>query len=71
MIFHCQAGARLMVTGHSLGGGVAAILSVLLRPQYSDIMCFSFSPPGGLLRYCISYIMTSEFGVYFHIESVK
>ncbi|BFZ06737.1 hypothetical protein BsWGS_09776 [Bradybaena similaris] len=40
---------RLVITGHSLGAGVAAIMAVLLRPQYPDLICFSFSPPGGLM----------------------
>ncbi|XP_055874911.1 diacylglycerol lipase-beta-like isoform X2 [Biomphalaria glabrata] len=42
-------GAGLVITGHSLGAGVAAILAVLLRPKYPHLMCFSFSPPGGLM----------------------
>ncbi|GFN98243.1 Sn1-specific diacylglycerol lipase beta [Plakobranchus ocellatus] len=44
-----QEGAGLVVTGHSLGAGVAAILAILLRPNYPSLMCFAFSPPGGLL----------------------
>ncbi|KAH9514419.1 hypothetical protein Btru_025200 [Bulinus truncatus] len=42
-------GAGLVITGHSLGAGVAAILAVLLHPKYPHLMCFSFSPPGGLM----------------------
>ena len=37
-------------TGHSLGGGTAAILAILLREEYPDVTCYAFSPPGGLLR---------------------
>ena len=37
-------------TGHSLGGGTAAILAILLREEYQDITAYAFSPPGGLLR---------------------
>ncbi|XP_076442835.1 diacylglycerol lipase-beta-like isoform X2 [Babylonia areolata] len=45
-----QEGSQLVVVGHSLGAGVAAILAVLLRPQYPDnLACFAFSPPGGLM----------------------
>lgn len=40
----------LIVVGHSLGAGTAAILSFLLRPQYPTLKCFAYSPPGGLLR---------------------
>jgi len=30
--------------------GVGVLLSILLRTEYPDIECFSYSPPGGLLR---------------------
>ena len=42
----------LVITGHSLGAGVAAILAIILHedPQYKHLKCFAFSPPGGLLR---------------------
>uniref|UniRef100_UPI00358E918F diacylglycerol lipase-alpha-like isoform X1 n=2 Tax=Myxine glutinosa TaxID=7769 RepID=UPI00358E918F len=39
----------LVVVGHSLGAGTAAILSFFLRPNYPGISCFAYSPPGGLL----------------------
>ncbi|KAL6113034.1 dagla [Pungitius sinensis] len=38
----------LVIVGHSLGAGTAAILSFLLRPQYPTLHCYSYSPPGGL-----------------------
>lgn len=44
-----QDRADLVVTGHSLGAGVATILSILLKSRYPDLMCFAYSPPGGLL----------------------
>ncbi|XP_016148181.1 sn1-specific diacylglycerol lipase alpha-like [Sinocyclocheilus grahami] len=40
---------ELVIVGHSLGAGTAAILSFLLRPQYPSLHCYSYSPPGGLL----------------------
>ena len=44
----CQ-GYRLVVTGHSLGAGVAAIVGFMLRPRFPDLKVWAFSPPGGLL----------------------
>lgn len=40
----------IVVVGHSLGAGTAAILSILLKPSYPSLLCYSYSPPGGLLR---------------------
>ncbi|XP_012670112.2 diacylglycerol lipase-beta [Clupea harengus] len=40
---------RLVITGHSLGAGTAAILAVLLRNMYPTLQCYAFSPPGGLM----------------------
>ena len=43
-------GYGLVLTGHSLGAGTAALLSMLLRPHYGErLHCWAFSPPGGLL----------------------
>lgn len=36
----------LVITGHSLGAGVAALLSLMLKAKYPDLRCFAFSPPG-------------------------
>ena len=44
------AGYRLVLVGHSLGAGTAAILAILLRDQHPELRCFAYSPPGGLLR---------------------
>lgn len=37
----------LVIVGHSLGAGTAAILSIMLRPQFPSLLCYSYSPPGG------------------------
>ena len=39
----------IVIVGHSLGAGTAAILSILLRQTYNNVICFAFAPPGGLL----------------------
>ena len=53
----------VVTTGHSLGAGVASVLAMKLRRQFqcpssspsvsnklkTEVRCFSFSPPGGLL----------------------
>ncbi|KAK9674916.1 Lipase (class 3), partial [Popillia japonica] len=50
---HCpEKGTRefkLVIVGHSLGAGTACILGILLRQQYTDLLCYCYSPPGGLL----------------------
>ena len=41
----------LVIVGHSLGAGTAAILSILLKPHYPTLLCYSYSPPGGKYIY--------------------
>ncbi|KAJ7401392.1 Sn1-specific diacylglycerol lipase beta [Pitangus sulphuratus] len=40
---------KLVIVGHSLGGGTAAILAIMLRNSFPTLKCYAFSPPGGLL----------------------
>uniref|UniRef100_A0A8C6VXG1 Diacylglycerol lipase-beta n=1 Tax=Nothobranchius furzeri TaxID=105023 RepID=A0A8C6VXG1_NOTFU len=40
---------KLVITGHSLGAGTAALLAILLHASFPTLQCYSFSPPGGLL----------------------
>ncbi|NXU66412.1 DGLB lipase, partial [Horornis vulcanius] len=40
---------KLVIVGHSLGGGTASILSIMLRNSFPTLRCYAFSPPGGLL----------------------
>jgi len=54
-------GCSLRVTGHSLGAGVATLLSLLLRKTYKNLKCLAYSPPGGLLTlktalYCKEFL---------------
>lgn len=39
----------LILCGHSLGAGVAAILGILLRKHYPNLKAYLYSPPGGML----------------------
>ncbi|GFN93684.1 Sn1-specific diacylglycerol lipase alpha [Plakobranchus ocellatus] len=39
----------LVLVGHSLGAGTAAILAILLKPDHPNLHCYAYSPPGGLL----------------------
>ena len=50
---------QLIVTGHSLGAGVAGILAVLLKPAYPGLHCFTYSSPGCIFRSALSSIMSS------------
>uniref|UniRef100_A0A8C1LIU4 Diacylglycerol lipase-beta n=1 Tax=Cyprinus carpio TaxID=7962 RepID=A0A8C1LIU4_CYPCA len=40
---------ELLICGHSLGAGAAALLAVLLRSTHPTLQCYAFSPPGGLM----------------------
>jgi sn1-specific diacylglycerol lipase len=39
---------KLLVCGHSLGAGVAFLMSLRLRQFFPGLKCWAFSPPGGL-----------------------
>ncbi|XP_045197127.2 diacylglycerol lipase-alpha-like isoform X2 [Mercenaria mercenaria] len=39
----------LVLVGHSLGAGTAAILAIMLQQEYQEVQCYAYSPPGGLL----------------------
>ncbi|XP_065890024.1 diacylglycerol lipase-beta-like isoform X2 [Dysidea avara] len=54
---------KLIITGHSLGAGVAAVLAVLYHSRYENLHCYAFSPPGSsftlpLVEYSKSFITT-------------
>lgn len=40
---------RLVLVGHSLGAGAAALLAIMLRKAYPQVRAYAFSPPRGLL----------------------
>ena len=37
---------NLVVVGHSLGGGCAQVLSLMLRPSFPSLRCYAYEPPG-------------------------
>ncbi|KHJ88986.1 triacylglycerol lipase, partial [Oesophagostomum dentatum] len=41
-----NTGYQLVVCGHSLGAGVASLLTLLLKQEYPDVRCYAFAPPG-------------------------
>ncbi len=40
---------KLIVTGHSLGAGIAVLVTIMLQSTYSQARCIALSPLGGLL----------------------
>ncbi len=38
-------GYQLVITGYSLGAGIATVLSFLLRDRYPNLHCYAFAPP--------------------------
>jgi len=42
---------RVVTVGHSLAGGVAALVAILLRRECPSIHCYAYSPPGCLVRF--------------------
>lgn len=36
----------LIITGHSLGAGVAALLAIKIRPLYPEVKVYAFATPG-------------------------
>lgn len=71
---------RLRIVGHSLGAGCAAILSILLRPKYPDLVGHCFSPPGCTLslnaaeeseEFVTSYVLDSDIIIRTCMESLE
>ncbi|GBG29982.1 Sn1-specific diacylglycerol lipase alpha [Hondaea fermentalgiana] len=44
-------GYKLKVVGHSLGAGVASILSLMLKDAFPGLSCLAYSPPGCVFDY--------------------
>jgi sn1-specific diacylglycerol lipase len=70
----------LVLTGHSLGAGVAILLGAKLRSQYPDLRVYAFATPAGLLsreaaRYTETYAFTvgvgDDFAMRLSVESAE
>lgn len=65
--FESHPGYQLVVTGHSLGAGVAVLLGIKLRPTYGNLRVYAFSLPAGLIsrdaaRLTEAYVFTVGVG---------
>ncbi|CAK9044255.1 Diacylglycerol lipase-alpha (DAGL-alpha) (DGL-alpha) (Neural stem cell-derived dendrite regulator) (Sn1-specific diacylglycerol lipase alpha) [Durusdinium trenchii] len=47
-------GYQLKVLGHSLGGGVASLLCLMLRPSFPGATCIAYAGPGAMMSYKLS-----------------
>ncbi|GFR93543.1 diacylglycerol lipase, beta [Elysia marginata] len=59
--------AKLVITGHSLGSGVASILAILLKQEYPNLVCYAFSPmrcsvSPNLAHYTENFICSATLG---------
>ncbi|XP_072028584.1 diacylglycerol lipase-beta-like [Amphiura filiformis] len=58
--FHKVPDYKLVIVGHSLGAGAAALLSVLMHSKWPKLKCYAFAPPGGLISH-EGVLFTSSF----------
>jgi len=63
LLGHMHPSYTLRFTGHSLGAGCAAILSLMYRQTYPSLRCICISPPCGLMTWksatCCKEFVTS------------
>ncbi len=43
------------LSGHSLGAGVAALMTLRLKDRFASAKCWAFCPPGGLMSANLSH----------------
>ena len=53
----CSQGWQLVLTGHSLGAGVAALLALKMLRSFPKAKVWAFCPPGGLLTGTLAHYM--------------
>jgi sn1-specific diacylglycerol lipase len=72
------SGFQLVFLGHSLGAGVAAVLSLMQKPNFHNLQCLCFSPPGCVLSkraseqdYITSYVLDADIVPRLSLHSVN
>ena len=50
-----QMSTNAWSAGHSLGAGVAALMTLRLKDRYPSTKCWAFCPPGGLMSANLSH----------------
>lgn len=50
-------GWQLVLTGHSLGAGIAALLALKMMRTFPSVKVWAFCPPGGLMTGTMAHFM--------------
>lgn len=78
--FNTYTEYKLVLTGHSLGAGVAILAAARLRPKFPDLQVFAYATPAGLLtreaaRYTEAFVFTvgvgDDFVMRLSVESIE
>lgn len=78
--FNTYTEYKLVLTGHSLGAGIATLAGARLRPKYPDLQVFAYATPAGLLtreaaRYTEAFVFTvgvgDDFVMRLSVESIE
>lgn len=78
--FNTYTEYKLVLTGHSLGAGIATLAGARLRSKYPDLQVFAYATPAGLLtreaaRYTEAFVFTvgvgDDFVMRLSVESIE
>ncbi|XP_054707771.1 diacylglycerol lipase-beta-like isoform X2 [Uloborus diversus] len=69
----------LVLTGHSLGGSIASLLGLLLKPRYPDLQCYIYAPMAAIssegipetLNFVLSVVVGDDAVPCLNTESCK